>query len=149
MKVRPDMVLNPDQASIIILTLAVVIVGLHLGICVFVWRRFSPLRSCVLVFGISLLVSFLWFFTGALMQLLFLWSSDARGVQHDTYFATFNLLIYPCERIVQLSALFGPGFCDGREPYLHIFRTAVFFLLGLAVAPVALIGHQPIRPGNT
>lgn len=134
--------LTREQVAITIAVLALAILGSHLVACILVWRRVRSWIALLVIVAVSILTQLVWFFTGAAIQLTMLWSSDARGIQYDTYFATFGLLITPCDRVPGLEDVLGPGFCNQHEPYIWVFGMAVFVLLGLAVAPVALIRHR-------
>ena len=125
---------NSLPVAVIVVLITAIIIG-HVAISVLIWRRFSWGASLLLLIALSAVTSVIWFFTASAFFLLFLWSSDARGIQYDLYFSTFDLLIHPCSGVSRLRELLGPSLCQ-ISPY--IIGPIVFFIVSLLVVPTRI-----------
>ncbi|HEX8229074.1 MAG TPA: hypothetical protein VF826_07145 [Chloroflexia bacterium] len=125
--------MNRDTlVAILIITLATAIIGGHLAISIMIWRRLSGISAVLLMLVLSIVTSGVWFVMASIVFLSFLWSSDARGVQYQVYFATFDLLLHPCDSVAPLRSALNP---DGCRTMPYIAGPAVFFLLSLMTSP--------------
>jgi hypothetical protein len=127
---------NTLPVAVIVLLITVIIIE-HVAISVLVWRRFSWGVSLLLLIALSAVTSVIWFFTASAFFLLFLWSSDARGIQYDLYFSTFDLLIHPCSGVPRLRELLGPSLCRISPYFIGPF---VFFIASLLVVAPRIRG---------